>query len=219
MNQEIRSILDGVESAAGRLVWQEPRRPVTETDSRGTHDVRRRRSGLSLILLAVALAGAVVAVAWLLLRGDGSPSVPTADGVPALVAQTRLQRLAASLDHPVYWAGPRRGFRYELTTTTSGRIFVRYLPDGVAAGDPRPEFLTVGTYPGARSFADLKRAANREGATWVGLDDGELVVVAAGDSHRAYLGHERENDQVEVFAPSSDTARKLVLSGAIVPVS
>lgn len=218
MNQEIRSILDGVESAAGRLVLQEPR-PVSETDSRGTGDVHAHRSGLRLLLLGLALGGAVVAVAWLLLRGDGSPSGPTAEGIPALVSQPQLQRLAASLDHPVYWAGPRRGFRYELTTTTSGRIFVRYLPDGVAAGDPRPEFLTVGTYPGTRSFADLKRAANREGATWVGLDHGELVVFAAGDSHRAYLGHEGENDQVEVFAPSSDTARKLVLDGAIVPVS
>jgi hypothetical protein len=49
----------------------------------------------------------------------------------------------------------------------------------VAAGDPRPDFLTVGTYPGEGSFGDLKRAATRERATGVSLDQGGLVVLAA----------------------------------------
>jgi hypothetical protein len=34
--------------------------------------------------------------------------------------------------HPVYWAGPRPSYTYELTRTSDGRIFVRYLPTGVA---------------------------------------------------------------------------------------
>ena len=36
--------------------------------------------------------------------------------------------------------------------TTSGRVYVRYLPRGAAAGDPRAGFLTVGTYPGVDAF-------------------------------------------------------------------
>jgi hypothetical protein len=173
-----------------------------------------------LVLLGVALAAAVAAVAWLLLRSDGgTPGIPPADGVPALVSQAQLQRLAASVDHPVYWAGPRQGFSYELTRTNIGRVFVRYLPDGVAAGDARADFLTVGTYPGERSFADLKRAANREGAVRVGLDQGGLVVFAAQRAQSAYFGYPGGKYQVEVFAPSSGGARKLVLAGTIVPVT
>src|SRR5512132_740801 len=122
-------------------------------------------------LLGLALAAAVVAVGSLLGRSDGETlAVQAANGVPALTSKAQLQRLAASVDHPVYWAGPRPGFSYELTRTTTGRIFVRYLPHGVATGDSRPDFLIVGTYPGDRPFADLKRAANREGVDWVGLD-------------------------------------------------
>jgi hypothetical protein len=53
---------------------------------------------------------------------------------------------------------------------------------------------------------------------WVGLDHGGLVVFAARNSRSAYLGYPSRRYQVEVVAPSSDTARKLVLGGAIVPV-
>jgi len=228
MNQDVQSILDGVERAANRLdpACHEPKRapgiwrPTAETAAPRVPEIHWRRPYLPLVLLGVALAAAVAAVAWLLLRSDGgTPGIPPADGVPALVSQAQLQRLAASVDHPVYWAGPRQGFSYELTRTNIGRVFVRYLPDGVAAGDARADFLTVGTYPGERSFADLKRAANREGAVRVGLDQGGLVVFAAQRAQSAYFGYPGGKYQVEVFAPSSGGARKLVLAGTIVPVT
>jgi hypothetical protein len=223
MDQDIRSLVDRVEGTTNHL-WQELRSrggTKARVAERVMHRLaaRRRWRLVSLVFLGVAVAVAAAAVAWLVFRSGGATAVSAASGVPALVSRAQLERLAASVDHPVYWAGPRRGFRYELTVTTPGRIFVRYLPDGVAAGDPRPNFLTVGTYPGARSFAGLKRAANREGATWVGLDHGGLVVFAARSSNSVYLGYRGERYQVEVFAPSGDTARKLVLGGAIVPVS
>jgi hypothetical protein len=228
MNQDGRSILGSVESAASRLDrgWQDPQRapgtvrPVTETAAHGTPEIHWRRPYLPFVLLSVALTAAAASVAWLLLRSDGgTPGIPAANGIPALVSQLQLQRLAASVDHPVYWAGPRPGFSYELTRTSMGRVFVRYLPHGVAAGDARPDFLTVGTYPGKRSFADLKRAANRDGAVWVGLDHGGLVVFAARNARSAYLGYPSGKYQVEVFAPSTGVARKLVLAGTIVPVT
>jgi hypothetical protein len=227
MNPQVGSALDGVEDAENCLdgLWQQPGRrsgtvwSVGETVAHGTSAVRRRPSYRPLFVLGIALAAAIAA-GWLHVRSDGvTPAIQAANGVPALVSQTQLQRLATSVDHPVYWAGARPGFSYELTGTTNGRIFVRYLPHGVAAGDSRPDFLTVGTYPGDRSFADLKRAANREGAARVGLDHGGLVVFADRNARSAYLGYPSGKYQVEVFAPSSDTARKLVLGGAIVPVS
>jgi hypothetical protein len=164
-----------------------------------------------------SISGRLTAGAWLLLPNEGGAAGPQA-GVPTLVSATQLRQLAASVDHPVYWAGPRRGFRYELTTTTQGRIFVRYLTAGVAAGDPRPDFLTVGTYPGARSFGDLERAARGADAVRLDLADGGLVVFAATGSRSAYLGYPRRKYQVEVYAPASDTAWRLVLDGAVVPI-
>ena len=77
---------------------------------------------------------------------------------------------------PIYWAGPRKGFSYELTRTADGRTYVRYLPHGVPAGDRRAEFLVVGTYERPHAFSDLRRAATRTGAGSVKLGRGGVLV-------------------------------------------
>jgi hypothetical protein len=184
-----------------------------------TQAARKRRHFVSLVFLGVAVAVAVVAVAWLLARSDGTTqAAPAPNTGPALVSRGQLEQLASPAGHPVYWAGPKAGFSYELTSTANGRVFVRYLPAGVEAGDTRPDFLVVGTYSRAGAFADLKRAATREGAVSVGLDHGGLVVFAAKGGKSVYFGYPNDKYQVEVFAPSSETARKLVLSGKITPI-
>jgi hypothetical protein len=95
-----------------------------------------------LAVFAAAVAVAAVVVGWLLIHGKGDTR-SRASG-PALVSQTQLEELASSSTEPIYWAGPRKGFSYELTRTADGRTYVRYLPHGVPAGDRRAEFLVVG---------------------------------------------------------------------------
>jgi hypothetical protein len=56
--------------------------------------------------------------------------------VAVIVSPAQLARFAALSTTPVFWAGPRPGVSYELTSL-SGRVYVRYLPRGVAAGDQR----------------------------------------------------------------------------------
>ena len=57
--------------------------------------------------------------------------------IPArVVAQQELKAEASTSDHPIYWAGPRPGVRYEFTRSTDGRTYVRYLTDGAKVGDP-----------------------------------------------------------------------------------
>ena len=102
----------------------------------------QRPQHLSLLVLGVAVAMAAVLVAWLVLKG-GSSSAPSYEH-PTLVSQAQLERFAHGLDHPMYWAGPKPGFSYELTAA-KGRAWVRYLPAGVTAGDARSDFLVVGT--------------------------------------------------------------------------
>jgi hypothetical protein len=177
-----------------------------------------QRPHLQLLALGLAVLVAGGLVVSLLLRSDGRTVPPVAGAGATLVSGAQLERFAESTGHPVYWAGPRDGVSYELTRTSDGRTFVRYLPKDVAAGDPRPDFLVVGTYSRADSFADLKRAANREGAVWVELANNGLMVFASKKPQSVYLGYPGAKYQVEVFAPSSDTARRLVLSGTIVPI-
>ena len=66
---------------------------------------------------------------------------------PALLLAT-----SQALGHQIYWAGPRAKVTYELTVTRGGLVYVRYLTAGAKVGDPRPNFVTVGTYPKANVF-------------------------------------------------------------------
>ncbi len=162
----------------------------------------------------VVLGLATFLIGWLILGGDGGST--KANGASAR-SESELRDFAASSSHPVYWAGPRNGQTYELTRTSDGRVFVRYLPEGVKAGDPRPEFLTVGTYPRARAYAELRRAAKAPGATSRQISQGGIAVLSKGSSS-VYFGYPDAAYQVEVYAPGPDAARKLVLGGQVVPI-
>jgi hypothetical protein len=168
-----------------------------------------------LAVLAVAVGVAAAVVGWLLLHAENNTPLPATPSGPALVSQTQLEELASSSTEPIYWAGPRESFSYELTRTVDGRTYVRYLPHGVPAGDRRAEFLVVGTYERPYAFGDLSHAGTRSGAVSVKLDRGGVLVFTEKRPHSAYFSYPGASNQVEVFAPSGATARALVLHGEI----
>jgi hypothetical protein len=174
---------------------------------------RAQLSQLAVLAVAVALAAAVVG--WLLVHNGSDTQSPATPSGPALVSQTQLDEVASSSAQPIYWAGPRKGFSYELTRTADGRTYVRYLPHGVAAGDRRAEFLAVGTYERPHAFRDLTRAGTRSGAGSVKLARGGVLVFTERRPYSAYFSYPGASNQVEVFAPSGATARALVLHGEI----
>jgi len=93
-------------------------------------------------------------------------------------ADARLVRSAegaGSFPWPyVYWAGAPSKDTYELTRTTDGRTDIRYLPPGVAVGDTRPDYLTVGTYPLTNAYALVRTTAARSHVEPLRLADGGL---------------------------------------------
>jgi hypothetical protein len=182
-----------------------------------TAALHRQHDLPGVLPLAGAVLVAAVLAGWLLLRDGGSAPAPKPVG-PVLVAQARLTQFAASAGHPVYWAGPEHGVSYELTRTQGGRVYVRYLPIGTSAGDPQPTFLTVATYPSDHAYADLARAAEGDDVISARLRDGALMVVAAKAPTNVYLAYRNLPYQIEVFDPSSETARELALTGEIEPI-
>jgi hypothetical protein len=164
-------------------------------------------------LLALGLAAFVVG--WLILGRDDSSAPSTG---ASIASEAELREFATSTSTPVYWAGRRAGQTYELTRTSDGRVYVRYLPTDVEPGDPRPQFLTVGTYPRTNAWAELRRAARKPGAVSRRLSNDGLMVFSRTRPTSVYLGYAGSRYQVEVYHPSPNEARRLVTSGSVVPV-
>jgi hypothetical protein len=175
--------------------------------------LRESRTALPLALLLVAVA----VVAYLALKGDDGSSEAAATNGPEGISQQGLVDLANSVDHPVYWAGPRSGSRYELTIASNGNIFVRYLAPNTPVGSREVASLTVGTYPA--EGANLQKAAERPGARTGQTPDGALVVTNSSNPTSVYVGYPDDDHQVEVFDPDPQEAFSLATSGAIVPIS
>jgi hypothetical protein len=174
-------------------------------------------NALPLSLVALLLIALISFGALLTLRGHGSKTTLPPVGSPAAVSESQLKSLASQSSQPIYWAGPKHG-TYELTRTTDGRTYIRYLPSADKVGDRTPNYLTVGTYPTKQAFSALKRAAALEGAVSANVDHGGLLVFNNGAPKSVYFSYPKSGYQVEVYDPSPLQARSLVLSGSIKPI-
>src|SRR5205809_1469621 len=155
---------DTPNTTAERLTTAMPRRTRTPTKALPLLSL------VALLLIALISFGAL-----LTLRGRGGKTALPPVGSPAAVSESQLKSLASQSSQPIYWAGPKHG-TYELTRTTDGRTYIRYLPSADKVGDRTPNYLTVGTYPTKQAFSALRRAAARDGAVSANVDHGGLLV-------------------------------------------
>jgi hypothetical protein len=172
----------------------------------------------------VAVLVAVGVVIWLLVRGGGGttthttaqPAPQRATPVAATVAQ--LQALAGRSAFPIYWIGPKPGDTYELTRTSDGRIYVRYLPPGVQLGVNMPNYVTVATYPSPDGFATVTQASKLSGEWIHRLRRGGLAVGSPRLPKSVYLSYPGAKFLVEIYDPTPNHARVLVTTGQIRPI-
>jgi hypothetical protein len=198
--------------------------PATASESEhspadsSTHGRASRALGASrwAWLVAVVLLGALVGIAAGLYARGGGPNENNvrAGGLSA----GALGSWAATVGHPVYWAGPEPGYSYELTHTTEGRIYIRYLPAGVAAGAAAPDYLTVGTYPVSNALATVRAIGSKSGGSLIKLSAGGWAAVDPDHPLSTYIAYPGSGYEVEVYDPSPGVARRLVTSGGVGPV-
>src|SRR4051812_39190611 len=87
---------------------------VNETVRQDRYPLGRLRLGA---LIAVGIA--VALILWLMLKDDGGNKAAKPTGAVAASTQD-LQAVPGSVKHPVYWAGRRAGYTYELSKTARG---------------------------------------------------------------------------------------------------
>jgi hypothetical protein len=176
------------------------------------------RSRLLIAVGAVLAVAAVIAVVVVATSGGGSKSSTSVRATPVAASAADLGSVAAKLGHPLYWAGQRAGYTYELTQANNGNVWVRYLPKGTALGDPRANFVTVGTYPQANALRSVTAASRRKGAQSFSAPGGGLAVQYTDRPNSVYLAFPGKNVLIEVYNPSSSAARAAVQAGQIQPL-
>lgn len=138
--------------------------------------------------------------------GARPPANTNATG-PIALSLDGLRAAARTLKNPMYWVGARPDVTYELRETSDGKVYVRYLPSGIPAGDSRA-VLTVAMYPLQNAFSVTQGIA--QGG--VALDVGQKAVAfqPQNDSVRAYVAFQDADYQIEVYSPTAGEAESLV---------
>lgn len=174
--------------------------------------------------------GAVIAVAiaagflvWLLVIRDsgssGSGTAAKAGAGPQAATSSDLVKLQNEVGHPVYWAGDQPDTRLEVTNEKDGRVYVRYLTGGAQIGDPKPTFLTVGTYPVKDAIHALEKQAGKPGEKIIHGSGGALIATNESSPTSVYLAYPGQDWQIEVYDPDAAKALSLATSGDIQPAS
>jgi hypothetical protein len=185
-------------------------RPAHRRVFRGRSTIRPRAPLGAAAGLCAALLGA------LLLTGCGSSS--SDDSTSAVEATpAALRTLARDLQQPIYWVGPGTNVVYERTKLASGRILVRYLPEGTKIGTSKP-FLTVGTYTLPDAYAATQHAASQPGAVQIKTSSSAIAFSTKSHPLNAWITYPGSRYQIEVFDPTPGAARKFVASGKVIRV-
>lgn len=197
---------------------------MTEPTQKSTSPSEQPRAGLDfnstrtrVAAGAVVLAVVVGIVVWVIVGGGGSSSTsPNVTPIaPIALSASGLKTLARTVPQPVYWAGPQSGRLYELSRTSNGNVYIRYLPPGVKAGAPAAKYLAIATYPLKNALQVLNANANGNG---VSIPHGGIAIVDPKNPKDVRLAYPGVAYLLEIYDPSGN-ARSIAVSGGVRPVS
>jgi hypothetical protein len=163
-------------------------------------------------LAALAVATGVLGL-WIVFSHDSSTPSSSAPSVkPVALSASGLRTLARFVPEPIYWAGPKKGYFYELRRTKKDDIYIRYLPPGVNAGAKGAKYLVVASYPFPGALDALEKVAHGKG---IRLRGGGLALVDQSYPKSVHLAFPNVDYQVEVYDPSPARALAVASPGEV----
>jgi hypothetical protein len=166
-----------------------------------------------VILIAIAVAVG----AWLILghdsKGKKKQNARTYKAIgPLALHQSGLMARALTLGQPMYWAGPKPGFRYEFWRTSKGYIYVRYLPKGVHVGSDGKKYLVIGTYYVPGAVQALKKESKGRG---VQGPHGSYIYARPKDPKSVLIAWPGKPYEVEVYSPHASESATIAESDQV----
>jgi hypothetical protein len=147
-------------------------------------------------------------------KGGGTQNITTAIG-PKTLSKRQLQALPVTLNQPIYWAGPQKGYHYEFWRLKSNRVYVRYLPSNVPAGANGAHYLIVSTYPFPHAYKALKKQANGRGEKG---PNNSFIWALPGNPKHVYIAWPKVPYEIEVFDPKASKAAAYAANGDVTTV-
>lgn len=181
----------------------------------------RERGLFRLVAVLVAIPVIAIGVWSIGGCGGGNDSTSSSSGSTIsaeIVDAEALKEQSEDEEMPIYWAGEQAGAELELSVPEEGRTYVRYLTNGAQAGDPQPNFLTVGTYAFAEPIPALEELADKPGGVQRHVPGGGIAYFNRNGPNSVYVAYPGQEVQIEVFDPDPKRAKELVTTGAIVPI-
>ncbi len=186
-----------------------------ESTKNGQASSKESAGGNRRLRLAVAAVLAIGLILWIALRDEDGDDSPSSSSEAQIVSVDSLREEAAE-EPPIYWAGEQAGTELELSRPAADRTYVRYLTRDAEAGDPQPDFLTIGTYEDEDALAKLKRQGREPGGVLAKAPGGATVYFNRNQPGSVYLVYPGVDAQIEVYDPDFERALDLVNSGQVV---
>lgn len=133
-----------------------------------------------------------------------------------IVSVDELREAAGSQDTPIYWAGAQAGAELELSQPDESSTYIRYLPEGVDAGEQQADFLTVATYEYPGAAEELIRLSEKPGGVRRSAPGGGVVYFDRARPQSVYLAYPGVDVQIEIYDPDPQRVQDLAASGRIV---
>lgn len=164
----------------------------------------KKRLIVGLVLLTV-----ISLAAWLLSGGSDSdnatapsasaPEAVSLIAVPAtIVSKAELVSATKDLGFVIYWNGEMQGTNLELTVLPEGKVFVRYLPTGIAAGAAETYF-TVASYYDPAAFEKVQDVG--AGAKLVNYGGGAVAASASETDSNIYYAFDGNPVLYNIYSP------------------
>jgi hypothetical protein len=151
--------------------------------------------------------------------GKSGPKVHLVSQIgPVFQSQVKLGLRPLTLAQPIYYAGPKKGYKYEFWRLPNKTVEIRYVPKSVKKAGAKPngkQYLIIATYPFSDAYNRLKKKYKNIGVT----KNGAYIVVRPGLPTNILMAWPKVDYEVEVFDPNPQKAAAIAESGQVGPVS